>query len=174
MKDVPSAESIAAPQATRRGFFIGAIYAIWGAITAALAIPAGFYLFAPAKDRKAGEWTDLGDVSRLAPGAPVEMTFRRNRVDGWKVISEKSTVWVVKQAAGQITAFAPQCTHLGCAYHWEEAKNEFVCPCHTSLFSIDGKVISGPAPRPLDRYQTRVENGRLLIGTIQPAREQSA
>ena len=102
---------------------------------------------------------------------PVEMSFRRNRVDGWKVISEKSTAWVVKQADNQVVAFGPQCTHLGCAYHWEEGKNEFLCPCHTSLFAIDGKVVAGPAPRPLDRYETKVEGNKLLLGELQQAEQ---
>ena len=51
-------------------------------------------------------------------------------------------------------------------YHWEDGKNEFLCPCHNSLFAIDGKVISGPAPRPLDRYETKVEGNKLLVGKL--------
>jgi len=105
--------------------------------------------------------------------SPVEMTFRRNRIDGWKVISEKSTAWVVKHADSSVTAFGPQCTHLGCAYHWEDAKSEFLCPCHSSLFAMDGKVVSGPAPRGLDQYETKIQSGRLLIGPLHKP-EQSA
>jgi nitrite reductase/ring-hydroxylating ferredoxin subunit len=74
------------------------------------------------------------------------------RIDGWRILSEKSTAWAVKLDNGEVIAFAPQCTHLGCAYHWDDPKKQFLCPCHSSVFSIDGKVISGPAPRPLDRY----------------------
>jgi Rieske Fe-S protein len=33
------------------------------------------------------------------------------------------------------------------------------------LFTIDGKVVGGPASRPLDRYAVRVENSKLLIGS---------
>ncbi len=102
------------------------------------------------------------------------MTFRRNRVDGWKVTSEKSTAWVVKNSSNDVTAFAPQCTHLGCAYHWDQAKTEFVCPCHNSLFSIDGKVLGGPAPRPLDRYQTKIEGSKLMVGPVEPAPGQNS
>jgi menaquinol-cytochrome c reductase iron-sulfur subunit len=64
-----------------------------------------------------------------------------------------------------VIAFAPQCTHLGCAYHWDEKANNFLCPCHTSTFSIDGKVLTGPAPRPLDRLVTKIDQGKILIGT---------
>jgi menaquinol-cytochrome c reductase iron-sulfur subunit len=151
---------------TRRRFYIGAIYGLWAIISAALALPALVYLLFPPKPRRENEWVDAGDISKISPNAPVEMSFRRNRVDGWKVISEKSTAWVVKQADNSVVAFGPQCTHLGCAYHWEEGKNEFLCPCHSSLFALDGKVLSGPAPRPLDRYDVKLQGSRLLLGDL--------
>jgi menaquinol-cytochrome c reductase iron-sulfur subunit len=139
---------------------------MWAVIAAALGLPALVYLLSPPKARKEAEWTLVGDIARLAPNAPLEMVFRRNRVDGWKIVSEKGTAWVLKHADNSVTAFGPQCTHLGCAYHWEESRNEFLCPCHNSLFSMDGKVLSGPAPRPLDRYETKIEGAELLIGRL--------
>jgi menaquinol-cytochrome c reductase iron-sulfur subunit len=157
----------------RRAFYVAAIYGIWAAITAAFSLPALIYLLFPPKAKKNNDWVDAGDVSKLAVNSPLEMVFRQNRVDGWKVTSEKSTAWVVKQADNSVVAFGPQCTHLGCAYHWEDTKNEFLCPCHSSLFAIDGRVISGPAPRPLDRYEVKVSGTRLLIGPLRKP-EQSA
>ena len=156
------------PGTTRRNFYIAAIYGLQALIAAALGIPAIIYLLVPPRMRRQSEWAEAGDVSQLALHTPVEMTFRRNRIDGWKVTSEKSTAWVVKNSGNQVTAFVPQCTHLGCAYHWDQTQNEFVCPCHNSLFSIDGRVLGGPAPRSLDRYQTRIEGSKLLLGPIAP------
>ena len=158
---------------SRRSFYLGAVYGMWAAIAAALGIPALIYLFFPPKVRKAEEWVEVGDVSKLAPDSPVEMVFRRNRTDGWKVISEKGTAWVVKQTDNSIVAFGPQCTHLGCAYHWEESKNDFLCPCHSSVFSVDGKVVSGPAPRPLDRFDIQVKGSKLLLGKLRQSKEQN-
>ena len=174
--DVQMVPPIPREATSRRNFYVVAIYGLWGAISAALGLPALVYLLFPPKAKKSGEWIEVGDIGRLAPLSPVELTFRRTRVDGWKVISEKSTAWVVKSADNQVTAFGPQCTHLGCAYHWEEGKGQFLCPCHTSLFSLDGKVVAGPAPRPLDRYQTRLNGGKLLLGKLQeaPAREKKS
>ena len=162
----PSSEDI-----SRRSFYIGAVYAMWGAIATALGLPALVYLFLPPRVRKAEEWVEIGDIGKLAPNSPVEMVFRRNRVDGWKVTSEKSTAWVVKQPDNKIVAFGPQCTHLGCAYHWEENKNDFLCPCHSSVFGVDGTVVSGPAPRPLDRYNVDVRGSKLFLGKLRQSGE---
>lgn len=151
---------------TRRSFYLAATYVLGALIGVALAIPTLVYLLVPPRARKASDLIDAGDISALTPNTPLEMTFQENRVDGWRVVTEKKTAWVVKQNDGGIVAFGPQCTHLGCAYHWDASTSKFLCPCHTSIFSIDGKVLEGPAPRPLDRYVTKVENNRLHIGQI--------
>jgi menaquinol-cytochrome c reductase iron-sulfur subunit len=148
----------------RRRFYLACIYGLSALMGAALSLPAAVYLLLPPRAKKNDEWVEAADVTRLPSNGPEEVVFRRNRVDGWKVISEKATAWVVKGAGNEVAAFTPQCTHLGCAYHWDEQKQYFICPCHTSAFGLDGKVLTGPAPRPLDRYRTRIENGKLLIG----------
>jgi len=157
---------VASENGDRRTFFLTVLYGLWALIAATLSIPAAGYLFFPPNLRKENEWTEAGDVTKMVPDSPVEMVYRRNRVDGWRILSEKSTAWAVKLSSGEVIAFAPQCTHLGCAYHWEADKKQFRCPCHTSVFSIDGKVVSGPAPRPLDRFDAKVQNNKLLLGEV--------
>ncbi|MGD0359981.1 MAG: ubiquinol-cytochrome c reductase iron-sulfur subunit [Bryobacteraceae bacterium] len=160
-------------EVTRRKFYIGMIYGLWSLIATALSIPAAIYLLIPPKLRKMPEWVQAGTVSNLEAGVPVEMVFRQNRVDGWKVQSERTTAWVVKLPDAPVVAYGPQCTHLGCAYHWDESRHYFLCPCHTSIFNIGGAVVSGPAPRPLDRYETKVENGQLLLGPLRTSKEKA-
>jgi menaquinol-cytochrome c reductase iron-sulfur subunit len=160
-------------EVTRRKFYVAAIYGLWSVIAVALSIPAAIYLLLPPKLRKAPQWVDAGDISKLEPGVPVEMVFRQNRVDGWKIQSEKTNAWVVKFADSHVVAFGPQCTHLGCAYHWDENRNFFVCPCHSSIFNINGAAVSGPAPRPLDRFETRVEKGELSLGALVQSKEKA-
>ena len=155
---------------TRRNFYVSFIFGLWGLISAALGIPALVYLLFPPRAKQQEEWVEIGDASRLQPKVPVEMTFRRSRKDGWKIVSEKTTAWVVKLADNQVVAYGPQCTHLGCAYHWDDGKHEFVCPCHSSLFAMDGRVTAGPAPRPLDRFDVKVENNKLLIGSLRESK----
>src|SRR5688572_1966913 len=150
----------------RRTFYLTCIYGLWTVITGVLLLPAAAYLLLPPRLRKRAEWIEAGDISQLAEKTPEEMVFRRNRKDGWNVTSEKTTAWVVKMSSKEVVAFAPQCTHLGCLYHWEEQKREFVCPCHASNFGLDGRVLGGPAPRALDRYSVRVQGEKLFLGPI--------
>jgi menaquinol-cytochrome c reductase iron-sulfur subunit len=157
-------------ESTRRTFYVAVIFGLWGIITAALGIPALIYLLFPPRAKHEEEWIEIGDVTKIQPKTPIEMTFRRNRKDGWKIVSEKTTAWVVKFSDNQVVAYGPQCTHLGCAYHWDDGKSEFVCPCHSSLFALDGKVTAGPAPRPLDRFDVKVENNKLLIGSLRESK----
>jgi menaquinol-cytochrome c reductase iron-sulfur subunit len=161
-------------QPTRRRFQEVVIVGVQAVIGAALAIPAIAYLLGPTKQRREADWIEATDVSTLTPNVPVEVSFRKSRVDGWKVINEKKTAWVVMKPDSSVVAYGPQCTHLGCAYHWDEAKTEFICPCHTSFFSIDGKVLSGPAPRPLDRYATKIDGAKLMLGDLHPSPETKA
>ncbi len=157
----------------RRTFHLAVIYILGTLIGIALAIPTLIYLLAPPRTRKNTGWVDAGDVSQLTPGTPVEMSFQQSRVDGWRVVTEKKTAWVVKEADNKIVAFGPQCTHLGCAYHWDEGVKQFACPCHSSFFSLDGKVLAGPAPRELDRYATKIQDNRLQLGVLRPASERN-
>jgi menaquinol-cytochrome c reductase iron-sulfur subunit len=150
---------------SRRGFWMAAIYGINTLIGAALALPAAAYLLMKPKSSAKGDFVQAADLTQMQVKKPEEVVFRRTRIDGWRVVNEKSTAWVVRTDEQNVVAYAPQCTHLGCAYHWDAQQMNFLCPCHTSVFSLDGTVVSGPAPRPLDRLVTKVESGKLLIGS---------
>ena len=150
---------------TRRSFYISAINLIGGLITAALAVPAALYLAVRPKNGEDSNWVELTDVSLLKPNVPTEVLYERTRTDGWRRVTEKSSAWVVKTEDKNVVAYMPACTHLACAYHWESTNQKFVCPCHGSEFSLDGKVVAGPAPRPLDRFLTKVQDGRVMIGS---------
>ncbi|MEZ5354263.1 MAG: ubiquinol-cytochrome c reductase iron-sulfur subunit [Bryobacteraceae bacterium] len=155
-----------AAEGTRRRFHVTVIYALTSLISAGFGIPALLYLILPSRRQNNAQFVEIGDVAQLRTDQPEEIVFRRTRQDGWRRISEKTSAWVLRLDGGQVVAFAPGCTHLGCAYHWDERNKNFLCPCHTSTFAADGRVLEGPAPRPLDRYQTRVENGKLQVGPV--------
>ncbi len=67
---------------------------------------------------------------------------------------------VVAHTSTSYIAVAQACTHQGCAVSFN-GSNQFVCPCHSGVFDINGNVLSGPPPSPLKKY-TVTQNGNIL------------
>jgi len=62
------------------------------------------------------------------------------------------------------SALSLTCTHLGCTV--EQNKDEYVCPCHGSHFDLGGKLLHGPAGKPLASLRIEmVEDGSLILRT---------
>ncbi len=55
--------------------------------------------------------------------------------------------------------FSPLCPHLGCRYQWDSSAGQFHCPCHGSVYDLDGAHLAGPAPRGLDPLPLREQSG---------------
>jgi Rieske Fe-S protein len=58
---------------------------------------------------------------------------------------------LVLSAPDGFAAVSAVCTHLGCTVRLDEGRG-FVCPCHGSRYDLTGRVLDGPAPRPLAWY----------------------
>src|SRR5512143_3378066 len=98
--------------------------------------------------------------------------------DGMKFLPEQR-LFVFRE--GKVFhAISAVCTHLGCTVRAEalpqpvtmevggaplRVTHRFACPCHGSKYSGDGKVVSGPAPRPLAWYRLSVspDDGQLVV-----------
>ena len=151
---------------TRRSWHERLLMFLSGVLGVGLGGPALTYLVDPSEKRSSTGWTDAGPLSDIPEDQPTELRMKRQRTDAWRRETVDATAWVVRQG-NDVTAFSPQCTHLGCGYKWIDGDNNFFCPCHDTRFSKDGDVLSGVAPRPLDRYQVRVEDDRLMLGAIE-------
>ncbi len=71
--------------------------------------------------------------------------------------------YLARLADGGFIAMSIRCTHLGCSVIWEDDKKRFVCPCHASVFLINGEVQNPPAPKALDYYPVMIENGNVKV-----------
>jgi len=74
---------------------------------------------------------------------------------------------------GGFLALSRECTHLGCTVPWIEEEGRFVCPCHSSSYDGTGEVLDPPAPRPLDYYPVRIENGIVKVDISRPLRRKT-
>ena len=147
---------------TRRGFFRFAVWAlsVLGGLTLGVPLLRGLTSMPPVRK---GEWSSLGGISSLPEGRPADVKFESLADDAYHYAEAVHSVWVVKHVDRKVTVFSPVCPHLGCHYLWNPGKERFECPCHASVFSIDGRVLYGPAPRPLDTLPVKIENGTLYV-----------
>ncbi len=96
---------------------------------------------------KVGKDLVVGTISRFRPSELEELprgAARLVQIDG-------KTVGAYRDAGGDVHAVSLTCTHLGCTVAWNDAENTWDCPCHGSRFSLEGKVLEGPAVENLEK-----------------------
>ncbi|MGM9335739.1 FAD-dependent oxidoreductase [Streptomyces murinus] len=71
--------------------------------------------------------------------------------DGALVRAGEQRLAVHRDDAGALHAVSARCTHLGCLVAFNRAERAWECPCHGSRFDVDGRVLQGPAVRPLEQ-----------------------
>jgi menaquinol-cytochrome c reductase iron-sulfur subunit len=149
---------------SRRDFFKTTAALIGGLIGAAIGIPSIAFLLSPAA-RKAEEssWIDLGELEKYPLAVPMLFEFSRTQVNGWERTGMSYGVFVVREGAATVRVFSNICTHLGCRVSWHPDLQHYVSPCHDGHFDILGHNVGGPPPRPLDEYQTKIEDGILYV-----------
>ncbi len=69
---------------------------------------------------------------------------------------------------GELGAVNAVCTHAGCIVNWsaDDPAKAFGCPCHGSVFTVDGKVAQGPAEKPLARYAVKLSGGDAVLTAV--------
>ncbi|MGQ9491205.1 MAG: ubiquinol-cytochrome c reductase iron-sulfur subunit [Anaerolineae bacterium] len=148
----------------RRKFLTGIIGLVASTVAALVGIPAiGYLVSSGIKKQNEDKWLTLGPVSSLTPGVPTGFPYSRRIKDGWVESTQTGIAYAVTYDNQEVKVFSNLCTHLNCRVTWNEAKQGFLCPCHDGLFGINGEVLAGPPPRPLDQFQTKIENGQLSI-----------
>jgi Rieske Fe-S protein len=149
---------------SRRDFIKATTAIIGGFIGLVIAIPTIGYLISPALRKDAeSAWIDLGALADYPLNIPKLFEFSRTKVNGWERTGMSYGVFVVRQDEKNVRVFSNICTHLGCHISWHPDIKNYVSPCHDGHFDLLGKVVSGPPPRPLDEFTTKVEAGNLYI-----------
>lgn len=154
-------------QISRRRFLSLATWSIGGLMGLLMGIPAIAYIVGPALSKDESQsWVRLGSINKVELGTPTLFKAKIKRSAGWIVQEENISVYILTENGRDFIAMSSICTHLGCRVRWVADQEIFLSPCHNGKFDRDGKVISGPPPRPLDRYEVKVENDQLLIGQL--------
>lgn len=149
---------------SRRNFMQAAIWGLGGLIGLGFGVPPVAYVIGPSLNNQLSQtWMRLGPTSKVELGTPTLFSFTIQTQTGWIVNSQEVSVYVLSTDGRTYIAMSNICTHLGCHIRWIAEQNHFFCPCHNGVFDIAGNVIAGPPPRPLNRYDVKVEEGQLLV-----------
>ncbi len=145
--------------------FVKIVMSFLGTVmTGIIGIPAIGYLVSPATRKAENDtWIALGPLENYPTGVPTPFNFTRSTINGWEKTINSYGVFVVRQDDSQVRVFSNICTHLSCRVSWHTDLQHYVSPCHDGHFDIVGTVLSGPPPRPLDEFQTKIEASNLYI-----------
>ena len=161
---------------TRRGVMTGGAMLYGGIASAAFGLPAlGFALGPMFEDGTPDVWQDVGaeedfSIETYVPkvanivadlGEAGKTTVYLRKLDPGRDSKSKSDEG--KEPLPYV-AISTRCSHVGCPVRYIPASQRFACPCHGGVYDFEGKVEGGPPVRPLDRFYTRVVNGRVEIG----------
>jgi Rieske Fe-S protein len=148
----------------RRSFLAISVISLAGLISLGIVVPSIAYIVGPAlQSSQEEEWVRLGSKSKVEIGVPTLFKVKIPRQTGWIQNEEEISVYVVTDDGRNYIALSNVCTHLGCRVRWITAKDEFFCPCHNGVFDKVGAVVSGPPPKPLDRYELKIESDQIFI-----------
>jgi len=150
-------------QLGRRNFMKVAIAGIGGLIGAALGLPAIPYIMGPALQKESDDWIQLGSISKVELNIPTLFKKTIETQTGWINTEEEISAYVLTSNGQDYVVMSNVCTHLSCRVRWIPEKDSFFCPCHNGVFAKDGTVVAGPPPRPLDRFESKVEDGVIFI-----------
>ena len=73
---------------------------------------------------------------------------------------------LVNTPQGKLKAFSAVCTHLNCTVQYSQEASYIWCACHNGHFDLNGKVISGPPPRPLEEYKVNVAGQDIIVSKV--------
>lgn len=156
MKDAPD-------NTGRRNFLSGITWGISGLIGLAFGIPAIGYIIGPALKEEQETWLEMGAISKVTLGTPTLFKKKIIQQVGWSTKEDEVNVYILSKDGHDYQAISNVCTHLACRVRWIAEEETFLCPCHNAGFDKNGDVAFGPPPKPLDRFEVKIEDEKILI-----------
>jgi Rieske Fe-S protein len=60
-------------------------------------------------------------------------------------------------------AFSAVCTHLNCTVQYRDSTQQIWCACHNGTYDMNGRVVSGPPPNPLEEYAVNIRGDEVVV-----------
>jgi Rieske Fe-S protein len=142
---------VTAPNVNRRSFLDAVLGIGFVSTIFAVAYPVWRYLIPPASAEPATQSVVAAQASQLKPNSG--MVFKFGSKPGL----------LVRTADGELHAFNAVCTHLECTVQFKTDTSTIWCACHNGMYDLQGNVMSGPPPRPLERLVVNQRNTDIVV-----------
>ena len=84
-------------------------------------------------------------------------------LDGVRLVHLPEGPVMLEKTGNEVHALSAICTHLGCVVAWNPAAKEFICPCHGGRYDLNGNVVFGPPPRPLEKLEVKLRDDKVFV-----------
>lgn len=114
----------------------------------------------------------LKPMPQQGPGGPTRLTrdeVAKLEKDSMVIVPVGGARVIIFEAGGAPQALAAKCTHEGCTVQWVPGESIIWCACHNGKFDTQGRVLSGPPPRPLSRYRVQREEDGAVVVAVEKA-----
>ena len=108
----------------------------------------------------------LRPLSDTGAGGPVKLSpeeVAKIEKEHFVIARSGTRKVIVFAAGGELRALDAKCTHEGCTVQYVPGDSLIWCACHNGKFDLDGRVLSGPPPRPLDKWVATREGDAVTV-----------
>ncbi|HEV8321013.1 MAG TPA: Rieske 2Fe-2S domain-containing protein [Myxococcota bacterium] len=140
-----------APEPTRRELLDLALVGAGVALAGAVGYPAAQYLVPPIAAAPAETSVVAARASEMKPGSGKNFRF-----------GDKPALLVLTPS-GEFRAYIALCPHLNCIVQFRADLGHIWCACHNGQFGLDGSVLSGPPPKPLEALEVVVRGDDVVV-----------
>jgi len=109
------------------------------------------YVIPPQTSESAADTAQAGRVGDLKPNTGKIFGFGSR------------PVLLILSGDGKYHALSAVCTHLNCTVQYRSDLRVVWCACHNGMYSVDGRNISGPPPRPLESYEVILKGDEIYV-----------
>jgi Rieske Fe-S protein len=167
-------DTVPEQQTDRRDFLKKSLAAGLGVAAALVPVAVGVAVATdPARETAAaGQSVRVTSLDSLpADGVPRRFPVISTRTDAWTRFAATpiGAVYLRRTGERQVEALNVVCPHAGCSVDFDASGNQFRCPCHHSLFAVDGKLADphSPSPRGMDSLAVKVDDDGAVWVTFQ-------
>jgi cytochrome b6-f complex iron-sulfur subunit len=141
---------------SRRTFLDNLLLVTGVGVVGAAGYPVAKFILPPEQSEPDNLSTTASNVGDLAKGDFKIFEFNRKPAIIVRTGSDA-------KAPESYHALSAVCPHLQCTVQYQPESGQILCACHNGHFNLQGKVLSGPPPKPLPSFKVDIRNDKIIV-----------